>query len=153
MLSKNNSWPGFVQRLPWNAIGRWWAAGLSFFFVGLGVLYLFMDVLRMPLLFGTLLGAEVTTIVRYAINDRWVFRQRRTSWTRFWQFHVANAGGFVLWWVVTNVLARMGVYYLIASTAGTACSVLFSLTTNFLWIWRKQQQRVPAPRAEVAHGG
>jgi hypothetical protein len=41
----------------------------------------------------------------------------------------------------------MGVYYLLASTAGTACAVLFSLTTSFLWIWRKRQQRAPAAEA------
>jgi len=109
VLSRNSSWRGFLERLPWRAIGRWWAVGLSFFFVGLGMLYLCMDVLRMPLLIGTLLVAEVTTIVRYAINDRWVFGERRPSWTRLWQFHLANAGGFAIWWTATNILARTGV--------------------------------------------
>ncbi len=54
--------------------------------------------------------------------------------------------------LVTNVPARQAVYYLIASAPGMARLVLFSLTTNFLWIWRKRQQRVPAPGAGVAHG-
>ena len=148
MLLENSSRPGWVDRLPWMAIGRWWAVGGSFFLVGLGMLYICMDVVGMPLLLGTLLVAEVTTIVRYAINDRWVFGERRLSWTRLWQFHVANVGGFAIWWAATNFLARAGIHNMLASTAGTARSVLFSVLTNFLWIWRKRLKG--APRAEAA---
>jgi putative flippase GtrA len=97
-----------------------------------------MDVVRSPLLLGTLLAAEVTTVLRYGINDRWVFGQRRPRWRRFWQFHVANAGGFLIWLAMVNILPRWGVQYLLASTAGTASSVLVGMATNFLWIWRKK---------------
>jgi putative flippase GtrA len=143
MLLENSPKLGWVERLPWIALCRWWAVGLSFYLAGLCMLYVSMDVARMPLLGGTLLVAEVTTIVRYAINDRWVFGEQRLSWSRLWQFHVANVGGFTIWWVATNILARSGVHYLLASTAGTACSVLFSMLTNFLWIWRKKPPETP----------
>src|SRR5437867_1330246 len=127
----------WVQRLPWQSLGRWWIVGLAFFGGGLGILYLFMDVLRMPLMIGTLLAAEVTIVLRFAINDRWVFGNRRPTWTRLWQFHIVSAVGSVIWWVAANTLPRFGVHYLIASTAGTACSVFFSMLTNFLWVWRR----------------
>jgi putative flippase GtrA len=150
----------WAQRLPWGAIGRWWAAGLLFFFAGLGVLYLFMDVLRMPLLSGTLLAAEVTTIGRYAINDCWVFGHRRPAWVRFWQFHVACASGAAIWFAAANVLPRFGVHYLLASAMGSALSVLFSMETSFMWIWRKHWECPPADEMaetatslEAAHGG
>lgn len=103
---------------------------------------------RNALAFGALLVAEVTTVVRYAINDRWVFGELRLRWARLWRFHLANVGGFAIWWAATNFLARAGIHYVLASTAGTASSVLFSMLTNFLWIWRKRLKG--APTAEAA---
>jgi len=131
-------------------MGRWWIAGLSFFFIGLVTLYVLMDLLGIPIFLGSLLAAEATTIIRYTINDRWVFSQRHPSWTRFWQFHVANAGGLVVWFAAVNILPRLGVHYLLASTAGTGCSVLVSLATNFLWIWRKKTGTAPQESSEAA---
>jgi putative flippase GtrA len=125
-----------LGRLPWRSLGRWWIVGLAFYGAGLGLLYLFIDVLRLPLLAATLMTAEITVLLRFLINDRWVFGHRFPAWVRLWQFHVASAGGAVIWWLVANALPRFGVHYLVASTAGTACSVFFSMFTNFLWIWR-----------------
>ena len=156
MLSRSSSLVKLAQRASGSALGRWWAAGLLFLIVGLALLYLLMDELHMPLLLGTLLAAEATTVVRYAVNDLWVFKEQRPAWIRLWQFHVANAGGFAIWWALTNILARAGVYYLIASGLGTAGSVLFSMATNFLWIWPKRTSEVPVPpgptTTEVTHG-
>ena len=130
-----------VQQIPWRSLGRWWIVGLGFFAGGLGVLYISKDVLRLPLMAATLIAAEVTVILRFGINDRWVFGHRRPTWTRLWQFHVASAGGTAIWWAVANALPHLGIHYLIASTAGTACSVFFSMFTNFLWIWRRDSRR------------
>jgi putative flippase GtrA len=117
-------------------MARWWAAGLLFVIIGLGILYIFTDVLRVPLLLGTLCASEITIVIRYFVNDLWVFRENQPSWKRFWQYHVANVLGFSVWWTIANVLARFGVYYLVASVMGTICSVLVSMVTNFFWIWR-----------------
>jgi putative flippase GtrA len=137
-----------LARIPWQSIGRWWIVGLGFTAGGLGVLYLLKDVLHWPLWVGTAIGSEVIMLLRFLANDRWVFGHRRPSWKRLWQFHVASAGGSLIWWVVANVLPRFGVYYLIAALAGTGCSVLFSMATNFLWIWSGHgRTAVPAPAA------
>ena len=117
-------------------MGRWWIVSLCFWVAGLGILYAFISLLRMPLTLGTLLAAEITVVLRFLINDRWVFGYRRPSWGRLWQFHLACAGGAAIWWCVANALPRLGVYYLIASAAGSAASVFFSMTSNFRWIWR-----------------
>ena len=124
------------QKIPWRALGRWWIVGLAFTAGGTGVLYVFKGILRLPLLAATSSAAELTIVLRFLINDRWVFRHARPTWTRLWQFHVASAGGGAVWWVVANILPRFGVHYLIASLAGTACSVGCNMLTNFLWIWR-----------------
>jgi putative flippase GtrA len=138
VLSKSSLTRENLARLPWKAIARWWITGGSFVLIGLATLYLVIDVFRMPMLWGTLVAAEATTLLRFVINDRWVFGNGRPTWRRLGQFHLANAGGFVIWWAVINILPKWGVQYLIASVAGTACSVVVSMATNFLWIWRKQ---------------
>jgi putative flippase GtrA len=92
-------------------------------------------------------------ICPFLINDAWVFKNKRPSWRRLWQFHVAGAGGFAVWLVVTNTLPLVGVHYLIASVAGSAASMLFSILTNFLWIWRKRDDSQSSARgASVAVG-
>jgi putative flippase GtrA len=98
----------------------------------------------MPLMIGTLLSAEITLVLRFFVNDRWVFHYPRPSWIRLWQFHVASAGGGTVWWIVSNTLPRFGVHYLIAATVGSACSVFFGMTSNFLWVWRKRREKSAA---------
>lgn len=151
----------WLQRLPWRSLGRWWIVGLGFYVGGLGVLYLFRDVLALPLMLGTLVAAELTALLRFLINDRWVFGHARPTWRRLWQYHVACAGGTAVWWIVANALPQFGVHYLVASTIGTGCSVFFSMLSNFAWIWRRKAAAhepsqaiamppAPAPRAEEA---
>jgi len=139
----------WLHGISWRRLARWWIVGLAFYAGGLGVLYLVIDGLRLPLLTGTLLTGEVTVLLRFLVNDRWVFGHRVPTWTRLWQFHIASAGGAAIWWMVSNALPRFGVHYLIASTAGTACSVFLSMFTNFLWVWRgRRPQNAEARRGD-----
>ena len=121
----------------WRAIFRWFVVAAAFSLLSLGLLYLFVGVFRMPLAFGTLLSAEVATILRYFVISIWVFDRSGLTIKALWQFHWANAAGFVAWWCIANLLPRYGVHYLLAAIAGIAGSVVFGLLTNFLWIWRK----------------
>jgi putative flippase GtrA len=124
---------------PWRSMTRWWIVGLAFTPYSLGVLYLLKDRWLMSLMFATLIVAETGTILRFFVNDWWVFGHRRPTLIRFWQYQVANAGSFVIWWAVCNALPLFNVHYLVASVAATACSVGFSMLTNFLWIWRRHR--------------
>jgi putative flippase GtrA len=139
----------WMERVPWRALGRWWIVGLAFTGGGLVFLYVLRDVLRLPLVVATLAGAEATLLLRFLINDRWVFGYRRPTWTRLWQFHVAGAAGGAIWWIVANLLPRYGVHYLLAATAGTACSVMLSMGTNFFWIWRGRVRVATADSLET----
>ena len=123
---------------------RWVAAGGVFTVVNTALLYLFIGRLGMPVAAGTFLGAEVCTLLRFLVNDHWVFGHRRPSWRRLWQYHVANGAAFVIWWAATNVLTLLGVQYLLAGVAAVVFSVGFSMGSNFLWIWRKKHHH-PAP--------
>jgi putative flippase GtrA len=143
MHSRNKGMLASFTDLTRHPIVRWLGVGLLFYLIGLALLHTMVEVLKLPLTASTLLTQEATTIVRYVINDRWVFHEKRLSWTRLWQFHVANAGGFTAGWIVTIILPRFGVHYLVASTVGTAVSMLLTMTTNFLWIWRKRTKALP----------
>jgi len=133
----------WLRKLPWQSVGRWWIVGLAFFVGGNALLYLGHGMLKLPLPAVTLVSSEITMLLRFFINDRWVFGHPVPSWARLWQYHLASAGGWVIWWIVANALPHFGIHYLIASTAGTACSVCFSMLTNFGWIWRRRVQQPP----------
>ena len=126
------------------ALLRWWIVGVSFIAVNMGFLYLFVDIAKLPVFVATLLAAEAGTLLRFIINDRWVFGRSRPTWQRLWQYHVANAMSLFIWWAGTNVFSHLGVHYLLASILAMACSVMVSMLTNFLWIWRHGGAHPPA---------
>lgn len=130
-----------IDRGNWGRLVRWFAAGAAFMALSTALLYLFVDVARFSVPVGTFLTAEVCTLLRFLVNHYWVFGARSPTWRQCGGYHVANAGAFVVWWVAANVLTLAGLHYLVAGIAAVAFSTLFSLFTNFLWIWRKAQTR------------
>ena len=105
---------------------------------GLGLLKLFVDGLHWPYAMSTLVQSEICNLLRYFVNDRWVFRHHRPTFKRLLQYHVANAMGFVVWWVGANALKAWGVDYLLASLLAMLGSFGVSWLTNFKWIWRER---------------
>jgi putative flippase GtrA len=130
---------GLVASWRWRAIIRWFVVAFGFSLGSLGLLYLFVGVFRIPLAAATLLSAEIATILRFFVTNHWVFAGSAPTWKGLWQFHCANAGGFAIWWCISNLLPHYGVHYLVAATAGIAGSTGFSILTNFFWIWRKDR--------------
>ena len=117
---------------------RWFAAGLAFTGISTALLYCFVDLLGLSVPIATLLVAEASTLLRFLVNHYWVFGLRNPTIRNCVRYHVANAGAFALWWGTANALTLLGMHYLLAGIAALACSTLFSLSTNFLWIWRKR---------------
>ena len=117
---------------------RWLILGFSFVFVSTGFLYLFVDFLQIPILWATFLAAESSTVLRFIANSFWVFGVKKLTFRECWQFHLANAGAFFVWWSVTNALIYFGTHYLLAGILAVGSSMFLSLYTNFFWIWRKR---------------
>lgn len=124
---------------------RWFAAGLAFMGISTALLYGFVELLGLSVPIATLLTAEASTLLRFLVNHYWVFGLRNPTIRNCVQYHIANAGAFVLWWVTANVLTLLGMHYLLAGIAAVAFSTLFSLSTNFFWIWRKRHPHDQAP--------
>jgi putative flippase GtrA len=128
----------FVTSWRWQSIARWLVVGLCFTVGSIGLLYVLVDIVHIPLMVATLLAGEISTLLRFFINDLWVFKNRAPSWKGLWQYHCTNAGSFAIWGSISNLLPHWGIHYLVAATAGTAGAMGLSILSNFLWIWRKQ---------------
>jgi putative flippase GtrA len=116
---------------------RWLAVGTAFAIGGLAIIKLLAGILVWPYTVATLCSGEICTLLRFFVVDRWVFEHRRPTWKRLWQYHVANAAGFAIWWAAANLLRVAGVHYILAAVFAMCFSVGFNLLSNFLWIWRK----------------
>jgi putative flippase GtrA len=119
---------------------RWLCAGLAFMGINTALLYLFVQHLGLKVPIATLIGAEICTLLRYVINELWVFRSGRLSWLKLWQYHLANGTAFLVWWISANILNQLGVHYLLASILAVGFSTTISLASNFFWIWRAKNQ-------------
>ncbi len=135
---------GFIKQNRYKLL-RWFSAGLVFTGISTALLFGLVDILRLSVPIGTLLTAEIGTLLRFFVNHYWVFGLRNPTIKNCVQYHIANAGAFALWWATANILTLLGMHYLLAGIAAVACSTLLSLATNFLWIWRKRHPRDETP--------
>jgi len=138
----------FLQRFPLRQVGKWAVIGVLFMGVNLPFLYVLVDLWRLPVPVATFVMVVVGTLLRFLANDRFVFQQRRPTWARLRAYYAAIALGVAVWYAVANALTWFGVYYLLSAIAATCCSVGFSLTSNFLWVWRPRDR--PSETAAVA---
>jgi putative flippase GtrA len=123
------SWP--VQRV----VG-WTVLGVSAAAAELALLRGLVEGLTVPLPIATALAAETLIIIKFLVADRWVFGHPRPAIDRAVKYHGACAGALVVYWLVINALATLlGVPYALGFLIGTAASFVWSLLTNFLWVW------------------
>jgi putative flippase GtrA len=91
----------------------------------------------------TAVAAEVLILAKFVVADQWVFGHPTPSWSRALKYHGASAGAFVVYWLLINGLVEMlSLAYPIAFVLGTGAAFLWSLVTNFLWVWA-QPARTP----------
>jgi putative flippase GtrA len=99
------------------------------------------EVLLWPLALATAIAAEVLIVAKFLVADRWIFSHRWPTLKRLIRYHGASAGALVVYWLVTNALVlQVGLAYMVAFVVGTGAAFVWSLLTNFLWVWAQ-----PAP--------
>lgn len=130
-------------------VAAWFLLGLTASLVELALLRLLYEVLAWPLPIATAVAAEVLILVKFLINDRLVFGHPWPTWHRLAKYHGASAGALIVYWIVINGLADLlSVAYVFAFVVGTGAAFLWSLLTNFLWVWapgRSTTTEVPLP--------
>lgn len=139
-----------LLKRPWPEAARWFLVAGLFTAAGLALLKWLVDGLHWPYAWATLVQSETCNLLRFFVNDRWVFGRRKPTWKRLVQYHVANAMGFAVWWAGANALKAVGVNYLLASVIAMLGSFGVSWLTNFRWIWRKRPPLRNDPPAEHA---
>jgi putative flippase GtrA len=134
--------PVYLHRLWHNAMVRWWIIGVIAMVANVILLDWFKVFLGLGLTVASLLSSELITIFRYGAIYLWVFRNPNLSWKRCWEYHLANFSGFFLWTFMVVVLgSKLGWDHRIAAIAATMVTVFWSMSTNFLWIWRKPKEK------------
>jgi putative flippase GtrA len=118
---------------------RWFVVAAVFTALGLALLRFFVAILHWPYALSTLVQSELCNLLRFFAVDRWVFNIRRPTLKRLWQYHIANAAAFGVWWLGANALKEAGMNYLLASLVAMLGSVGVSLLSNFGWVWKRRQ--------------
>jgi len=111
-------------------------AGLLFMGINTALLFMLVRYAGASVWLSSLISAEACTVLRYVLNESWVFGTKILSRKRLWQYHLANGGAFMAWWITTNALNKAGMNYLLASVVSVAVSTGVSMVSNFFWIWR-----------------
>ena len=151
-----------AERLYTTTLGRFLIAGGVSYLVNQGALFVLYEYafdawsrqvdsvigrLDPALVLASVLALEVSILVRFVVNDRWTFRDRRQRRLaeRFAQFNLSSFGSPLVSLAAVNILTpQLGISYLIANSIG----ILLGLGWNWLWsnrvIWAA---RNPAPLA------
>lgn len=129
-----------IAALDRSELKKWLLAGLVFMGINAALLYLLVGQLALSVPVGTLIAAEACTLLRFFVNHYMVFSRTNPTWGDCLNYHVANSGAFVIWWVVANVLSLV-MHYQLAAILAVGCSTVFSILTNFLWVWRRAPSR------------
>lgn len=129
------------------ALTRWFATGLAFMAITTGMLYVLVDLFGLRVIWATLIAAEAATLLRFVINEYWVFATRAPTRKRLVQYHLANATATAVWWLAANVLTWLGVHHLLAAALAVGVSTGFSLGSNFFWVWRNPSPSPTTPPA------
>jgi putative flippase GtrA len=130
------SWPRLIQ------VGRWAALGVGAAVVEWALLRFLVEGLAAPSWLASALAAEALILARFVIADRWVFLHARPSFGRLARYQGACMGALLVYLVTFNALVGgFGVPIAVGFVVGTGASFVWSLVTNFLWVWRG----APAP--------
>jgi putative flippase GtrA len=117
-------------------LATWFAIGLTASLLELAFLRLLIEGAVWPLPVATAVAAEVFIVVKFLTADRLVFRHAWPTMVRLVRYHGASAGALVVYWVAVNALSLFGgVPYVAAFLIGTGVAFLWSLVTNFFWVW------------------
>jgi putative flippase GtrA len=117
-------------------VAGWFLLGATASLVELALLRVLYEGLLWPLPVATAVAAEVLILVKFLVADRWVFGHPVPTLRRLIRYHGASAGALVVYWIVVNALGLMaGFPYVAAFIVGTTAAFVWSLATNFLWVW------------------
>jgi putative flippase GtrA len=127
-----------VSRFPFKVrqVLTWVVVGLGASVVELGLLRVLYEGWLWPLPVATAVAAEVLILAKFVLSDRLVFGHPVPAWNRLIRYHGASAAALVVYWLVINGLTEFfNLPYVVAFVLGTGAAFVWSLISNFLWVW------------------
>ena len=117
-------------------VASWVILGVTSSLLELALLRGLLEGLLWSLPVATAIAAEVLIVIKFLVADRWVFHHPRPTFARLARYQGASAGALLVYWLVINWLGLIvGMLYVFAFIVGTAAAFIWSLLTNFLWVW------------------
>jgi len=100
-------------------------------------LYMFYGWFSLPLLVASILAVEISIVHNYLLNNRWTFGGRWVSPQRFVKFNISALGGLAMNSATMWLLARLGLYYLVANALGAFVAFFVNYALSAHWVWRE----------------
>lgn len=117
-------------------VATWFALGFTASLLELALLRALYEGLAWPFPLATAVAAEVLILTKFFTADRLIFGHRLPAIGRLVRYHGASAGALLVYWVVVNALSVMlGMPYVVAFVLSTGAAFVWSLISNFLWVW------------------
>jgi len=143
--------PGFVARnerqrradrrmLP--RVRRFVVVGAGGTVVNNGVLLALHGLIGVALLPATMAAVEVAIVHNYVLHEMWTFKRMHLSGRRFARFSLVTLLAFVLNVGIVQVLAWLGLFYLLANLVGIGAGFAVNLAVSSMWIWSERTNGV-----------
>jgi putative flippase GtrA len=130
-------------------VRRFLVVGTSGTAVNNGVLFVLHGVLGVALLAATVVAVEAAVVHNYVLHELWTFKGRRLSARRFTHFSLVTLISFLLNVGIVQVLAWVGLFYLLANLVGIGAGFAVNLAASSMWIWSERTHAVrPAGAGE-----
>ena len=117
-------------------IFKWILIGFILLFVSNLIAYFLVEFFSIPFFYSSICSAFICNILRFFINNFWIFKSDCFSFYKFYKFQIGSSFTFVVWWSLANTLVYFGVFYLLALNIAAILSTLINLFINFLWVWK-----------------
>jgi putative flippase GtrA len=99
------------------------------------VLFALHGLLGLALFPATVAAVEVAILQNYLLHEVWTFRRRRPSVRRFVSFSLVAATALLVNVTIVQVLAGLGLFYLLANLVGISVAFIINFAVSSTWIW------------------
>ena len=91
---------------------------------------------HLQLVVASVLATELAILNNFYWNDRWTFRRKQLSLSRFARFNLVALGGLIITtgtlWVLVH---HLGLYYLAANLLAIVLATAWNFAMSSLWAW------------------
>ncbi|AAB90627.1 GtrA family protein [Archaeoglobus fulgidus] len=106
------------------------------------ILYIFTEYFRVYYIVSSILAIEIAIVVQFILNDRWTFRDKRSSDLRLFLFRLLKsnlwrvAGIFVNISILYVLTELFKIYYIFSNFVGIGCAFIFNYIMESKLTWR-----------------